>query len=146
MPLKINPPALCNAKTDGISRRDFGWRAALAAVGVVAISSDALAGTQAPAPASPTTAQQPAEAPKLSPESRAEAEAKIQNIFRKYGSRLSEEQKTDVRRLALEGQKPLESLRAFPLENGDEPATVLKLSLGPASGVRRTSRTRRSAR
>ena len=54
-------------------------------------------------------------------------EAKIQAIFRKYGSRIPEEQKADVRRLVRESQKSLESLRAFPLDNADQPATVFEL-------------------
>jgi hypothetical protein len=64
---------------------------------------------------------------KLSPESQAEADAKIQALFRKYGDRLSEAQKADIRRLLTEGQKPLELMRKFPLENADQPGNVLKL-------------------
>ncbi len=85
--------------------------------------------------------QQTPEPPKLSEESRAEVEAKVSAIFRKYGSRLSAEQKTDVRRLVTEAQKSLESLRAFPLDNADEPATPLKLYPEPGSRPR-TARAR----
>ena len=107
----------------GISRRDFARRAALAAATTAMIPSDLLAQREAPA----TPAPQQAQGPKLSPESRAEVEAKIQAIVRKYGQRLSEEQKADVRRLVAEGQKSLETLRAFPLDNSHAPATVFEL-------------------
>lgn len=67
---------------------------------------------------------------KLSPAAQAEVEAKVASIFRKYGTRLSDEQKADIRRAMAESQDGLEKMRAFVLENGDEPATVLKLDLG----------------
>ncbi len=113
------------SKTGQMSRRDFARSAALAAASVAALRANAFAQAEAPTASQP--APQQSEEPKLSPESRAEVETKVQNIFRKHGQRLSEEQKTDIRRLVAEGQKSLDSLRAFPLENADEPATVLKL-------------------
>src|SRR5258708_15778837 len=42
-------------------------------------------------------AQQPAKAPKLSPESQAEVEARIHSIFAQYGKRLSDAQKAVCR-------------------------------------------------
>jgi hypothetical protein len=71
-------------------------------------------------------AQQPASAPKLSPESQAEVDSRIQSIFAQYGKRLSDAQKADIRRLATEAQPPLERLRAFATENGDGPGLYLK--------------------
>jgi hypothetical protein len=59
---------------------------------------------------------------KLTPAARAEVEMKVGNIFRKYGERLSEEQKADIRRIMAESQDGLEKMRAFALENGDQPA------------------------
>src|SRR5712692_7144073 len=41
--------------------------------------------------------------------------------------RLTEEQKADLQRLVTEGQKSLESLRVFPLDNADQPATVFEI-------------------
>jgi hypothetical protein len=106
------------------SRRTFTRGAALAAA-AAALPADLLSQTQLP-PAT-TTPEKPAEqTPKLSAESQAEAEAKIQNILRKYGSRLSDAEKADLRKLVLSAQEPLEKLRAFPLENWDEPALVLR--------------------
>ncbi len=61
---------------------------------------------------------------KLTPQAQAEVEAKFANIIRKYGSRLNDEQKLDIRRSLAETQEGLEKMRQFALENGDEPATV----------------------
>jgi hypothetical protein len=55
-----------------------------------------------------------------------EVESRIQSILTQYGSRFSEAQKTDLRRLAAEAQAPLDRLRAFAVENGDGPALYLK--------------------
>jgi hypothetical protein len=111
-------------KTDSrISRRDFARRAAL----VSAAASLAPAGLlRAESSAAPVPAQQPANAPKLSPESQAEVESRIQSIFAQYGKRLSDAQKKDIRRLATEAQAPLDRLRAFAAENGDGPGLYLK--------------------
>jgi len=59
---------------------------------------------------------------KLTPSARAEVEMKVASIFRKYGERLSEEQKADIRRIMAESQDGLEKMRAFALQNGDQPA------------------------
>lgn len=104
-----------------ISRRDFARHAALAATVAV------LPGRFLAQPSSAPPQAAPAEKPKLSPEAQAEVHAKIEAIMRKRGSRLSEEQKKDVRRLVTEGQASLENLRAFALENSDQPATVLRI-------------------
>ena len=120
-----------------ISRREFARRAALGAAGAAAVSAGVISLPAAP-PASAAVA--PAEdKPKLSAAARAEAEDKINAVFRKYGERLSEEQKTEVRRVLLESQEPLEQLRAYPLENSDEPATVLRLrrKLAPAAHAKK---------
>ena len=47
-------------------------------------------------------------------------------IFGQYGSRFSDEQKADIRRLCELAQPPLDRLRAYALENGDNPALYLK--------------------
>ena len=51
---------------------------------------------------------------------------KVASIFRKYGDRLSEEQKADIRRIMAESQEGLEKMRAFKLENGDQPADAFR--------------------
>ncbi|HYL69494.1 MAG TPA: hypothetical protein VEX69_10030 [Candidatus Limnocylindria bacterium] len=119
----------------GISRRDFAWSAAMAAATAACLPADLLASSSLPAPAPP---QQPDE--KLSPESQAEVDAKIQALFRKYGDRLSDAQKADIRRLLTEGQKPLELMRKFPLDNADQPGNVMRLYPDAAAVLATTSR------
>lgn len=63
---------------------------------------------------------------KLTPQSRAEVEAKVASIFRKYGERLSDEQKADIRRIMAETQEGLDKMRTFPLENGNQPADAFR--------------------
>ena len=59
---------------------------------------------------------------KLSPGAQAEVEMKVASIFRKYGDKLSDEQKADIRRIMAESQEGLEKMRTFKLDNGDQPA------------------------
>jgi len=105
-----------------ISRREFARRAAFVSAASLAPSN--LLNTESLA--TPLQAQQPAKTPKLSPESHAEVEARIQSIFSQYGKRFSDAQKADIRRLATEAQPLLERLRAFPTENGTGPGLYLK--------------------
>src|SRR5664280_2143859 len=69
-----------------------------------------------PRPSQLHTDQPPQPAVALSPELQAEGELKYQWIIQTYGKRLNEEQKQDLHRLVMEGQKPLAAFRAFPLE------------------------------
>jgi hypothetical protein len=87
----------------------------------------------APKPAAAASAP-PQASPPLSPELKAEGELKYQWIIQNYGSRMTEAEKKDVYRLVMEGQKPLAAFRAFPLENSDQPATVLKFTDAELSG------------
>lgn len=118
---------------EGLSRRDFARRAALAAAGVAVLPRDLMALAVETKPdsnaAAPKLSSGAPPEPKLSDASRAEAEARIDAILRKRGDRLSEAQKAEVRRIVLQGQKSLDTLRTFPLANSDEPATVLHLQV-----------------
>jgi hypothetical protein len=107
----------------GISRRQFARRAALlSASASIVPAASVFADSSIVSPA-----QQPAEAhPNLSPESRAEAEARYQQILSQYGSRFSAEEKTSLREMNLVTQTSLDKVRAFSLENGDGPALYLK--------------------
>ena len=116
-----------------ISRRDFARRAVMAAATAACLPAELLAASPLPTP----QPQQQSEE-KLSPESQAEVDEKIRALFRKYGDRLSEAQKADIRRLLTEGQKPLELMRKFPLDNADQPGNVLKL-YPDATAMRETS-------
>jgi hypothetical protein len=118
---KVNPVKL--------SRRDFTRGATITAIAAgipTKIAAQEEKPPTAPAPPKPAAPSPAQGEPKLSAAARAEAEAKIQNIFRKYGDRLNEEQRADIRKSMLSTQEALEKLRAFPLENWDEPATVFR--------------------
>jgi hypothetical protein len=112
-----------NKKDSAISRREFGRRAVLVSAAASLAPADLL---RSEASGAPQPSQQPAGAPKLSPESQAEVESRVQAIFAQYGKRLSDAQKADIRRLATEAQPPLDRLRAFATDNGDGPGLYLK--------------------
>lgn len=122
-------------KSSRISRREFGLDAAVAAAGVLSLSispAGSVAERHDRGNRSPTLAAggQETAAPKLtSPQSR-DVEAKLANIIRKYGERLSEEQRKHLRRILAYNETMLASVREFTLQNGDPPVTVLKLSSG----------------
>ena len=117
-----------------IGRRQFALGAAAAATTALipkgnALTIDALAQT---APTAVTAGDSTPEGKartamaKLSPSAQAEVEMKVASIFRKYGDRLSEEQKADIRRIMAESQEGLEKMRAFKLENSDQPADAFR--------------------
>jgi hypothetical protein len=105
-----------------ISRREFARRAAIVSA-VSMVPTSAL-------PARPSmedpSFDQSSDAPSLSTESKAEAEARYQTILGVYGARFSDTQKSDLRRLCFAAQPSLDRLRAYPIENGDCPALYLK--------------------
>jgi hypothetical protein len=106
-----------------ISRRRFGQYAAVAA----ALS---LSPVQFLA-ASHDTQQERHEGVDLTPEQTREVDAKLASIVRKYRTRLSDEQCQHLRRILSYNEKMLASVRAFPLQNGDPPAGVLRISFLP---------------
>lgn len=118
---------LIREHTRKLSRREFARRAAFAATTAVIFPSALSSQESAPRPAA--SPEKPPETPvELSPDLQAEGELKYRWLIQTYGSRLTEAQKKDVRRLIMEGQKPLAAFRAFPLDNADQPATVLKFT------------------
>jgi hypothetical protein len=110
------------ANSKGISRREFATRAALGAVAVAGPFPPAAIDTFS----APASQQPPANAPKLSARSEAEAEGRYQAILRRYGDRFSDAQKADLRRLCFVLQPQLDGLRAWPVVNSDAPALYLK--------------------
>jgi hypothetical protein len=105
-----------------ISRREFARRAAIVSA-VSMVSTSALPAR--PSMEDPSRNQSP-DTPSLSTESKAEAEARYQTILGVYGSRFSDTQKSDLRRLCFAAQPSLDHLRAYTIENGDCPALYLK--------------------
>jgi hypothetical protein len=108
-----------------ISRRKFAQAATIAAAGAVVLPRNVVAQAESnnPGAALAPVPQQPA----LTPQEEAEAAARTSEILRKYGLRMSDAEKADVRRQVRESQKSLSELRAFPLTNADAPATVLRI-------------------
>src|ERR1039458_6770414 len=110
-----------------LSRREFARLAAFAATTAGVLPAALLSQETAPKP-TPSTDRPPQPATALSPELQAEGELKYQWIIQTYGKRLNEEQKKDLHRLGMEGQKPLAAVLGLPLRNGKIPATVLKFT------------------
>jgi hypothetical protein len=126
-----------------LGRRQFALGAAAAATSALALPGKAVLGkalpgdllSQAAATADQSTQslddqsldkKTRAAMAKLSASAQAEVEMKVASIFRKYGDRLNDEQKADIRRIMAESQEGLEKMRAFKLENGDQPADAFR--------------------
>ncbi|HMC32385.1 MAG TPA: hypothetical protein VKL99_16235 [Candidatus Angelobacter sp.] len=107
-----------------LGRRQFALGAAAAATTALIRPGEALA--QAAGTLAELDKKTREAMAKLSPQARAEVEMKVANILRKYGDRLNEEQKADIRRIMAETQDGLEKMRAFALENGDQPADAFR--------------------
>ena len=104
-----------------ISRRDFARGAALTAT-AVALPAAAMVTQPDPVPLPQTAAA-------VRPEISAEVEAKYNEVLRRHGARFNAVQKTEVRRQLVPQVQGLEKLRAFALDNADQPATVLHLNV-----------------
>ena len=108
-----------------ISRRDFARRAGAAIAGAAllprtATADEAKRATTASSSSTAATAAQPAK--KLAAASQAEADARVQMVLGRYGSRLKADTHAELVRLARSQQELLDALRAFPLDYADEPA------------------------
>jgi hypothetical protein len=110
-----------------VSRRAFA-RDALVAATAAAVLPAALAQTQ-PAPPKTTAAEPkpPANTPVLSPASQSEVDARVNWILSKYGSRLDDGQRADIRRLVQGAQQGIDAMRAYPLDNSAEPAPGFRI-------------------
>jgi hypothetical protein len=86
-----------------------------------------MAGTAAVLTATAVPAQQTDPGTGLSPADQAAVDAKHASVIRKYGERLSEAQRTRAREIIVRHQRMLMRVREFVLENGDAPATGLRL-------------------
>jgi hypothetical protein len=141
-----SPEQQSRQEQGGVTRRSFTVAAVAAATAALIQPVTAIQPAQTSQPSQPATAILPEKAlaqddksaaasadaamAKLSPSARAEVEMKVNSIFRKYGERLNDEQKADIRKVMAETQSGLEKMRAFPLENGDLPATIFRVYQG----------------
>ncbi len=119
-----------------ITRRSFAKTAAAAATVALISPAEALIQSDPTKPGPALSQKAQAAFAKLSQPSRDEVAAKINEIFRKYGSRLNDEQRSDILRIMAEGQPGLEKMSAFALENGDQPATIFHPVLEPKAAAR----------
>ena len=125
---------VARANTSQVSRRRFGKDLAIA----TAFSFSRLL----PSPSSPsqvTTGETQGRDDGGGSVQNAEVDAKLANIVRKYGSRLSQEERVHLRKILVYNEKMLASVRAFSLENGDSPASVFKVSVAPLRTALRSS-------
>lgn len=134
----IKDTSRTETKSARISRRKFGLEAAIGAAAAATLS---LSPPRLPtarrdldniSPAIPPSEQE-STAAKLTPEQSRDVEAKLANIIRNYGERLSEEQRKHLRKILAYNQTLLAPIRAFSLHNGDPPVIPLKLSSGKNS-------------
>lgn len=121
-----------------ISRRQFGRKAALAAAATFT----------APALLSPVTDAEVARPQEKKPEplegltlqQTAEVDARLANILRRYGSRFNEDQKARLRRILAQNERMMAPVRAFSLQNGDPPASVLRIRFDNPEPTQRKGR------
>jgi hypothetical protein len=67
-----------------------------------------------------------ADDPPQTPAPSAEAVLRLQTILALYGSQLSDDQRSDLKKICNNTQSSLDRLRAHPTENSDAPALYLK--------------------
>ena len=68
----------------------------------------------------------PSSSPELPPASKSEADSRVQTILALYANRFSESQVADLRKISASTQSSLDRLRAYKIENSNEPALYLK--------------------
>jgi hypothetical protein len=113
-----------------ISRRDFSIRlAGIAGIAAAGDSAHLLEAQESAAknPAAVTTSS-PVSEEGLSPAEQAEVESRYQNVIRRWGDRLSNEQRQRVHRVLVANARMMQPMHAFQLENGDPPAEVLRIT------------------
>jgi hypothetical protein len=116
---------------NALTRREFAARAGLVGVGATLGATPALA-KAVHARATAETGD-------------GEAELRVKMILGMYPGRFSEQQQADLRKMSAGTQKSLDKLRAYKVENGDEPALKLKplmereKKVAPAPGVARSN-------
>jgi hypothetical protein len=116
-----------------ISRRQFGRDAAIAAAATLG-GPALLAASAGGVEAASREQGKPEPLKGLTPQQVADVDAKLANILRKYGDRFTAGQKAHLRRILAQNERLLAPVRAFSLENGDPPASVVRLRFDAAAG------------
>jgi uncharacterized membrane protein len=135
-------PHESSPQRQGVSRREFGKRAAWAGLSAALVATPVAgksvpgAGQSTPVPGKSDSA---GNSEKETPAG--DSEARYQQIIRRYGDRLSDEQRKRLRKILAYNEKLLAPIRSFPLDNGQPAATVLKFyedaSATPQAGAAR---------
>jgi len=108
-----------------LTRRDFARRAALLSATATLVPAQAILPPATQAATAPPD-QVPDNLPRLSAAGQAEADLRYQQVLTRYGSRLSDAEKSTVKTLCIFLQPSVEHVRAYPLDNSDAPGLYLK--------------------
>jgi hypothetical protein len=120
------------AEPKKLSRREFAQRAALFSAAVPFIPANSgvtqklIVSESARQPSATSAPPAQSNEPKLSPEGQKESDGRYQSILSSFGDRFNDQEKATIRTLCVFLQPSLEHLRAFHLDNGDNPALYLK--------------------
>lgn len=117
-----------SSSREAVSRRSFGRAAALTVAGGLLVPTLVSAHTQESTQQSAASSE------------RDEVEAKLRSVIARWGERLSQAQRQRIRRVLQYHVRMLQAVRAFPVQNGDSPAPVLKLVGSRAAAQPRRAR------
>lgn len=137
--MKPAEPDLAKTHGDEISRRQFGRNAAIAAAATLTAPT-LLATTPAEVEAAPSQEKKPEPLEGLTPEQSAEVDGRLANILLRYGNRFNDDQKARLRRILAQNERLMAPVRAFSLQNGDPPASVLRISFDNPGVIQAKSR------
>ena len=132
-------PEAAKTQDDEISRRQFGRKAAIAAAATLTAPA-LLATTVGSAEAARPQEKKPEPLEGLTPEQTREVDARLANILSKYGNRFNDDHKTRLRRVLAQNERLMAPVRAFSLQNGDPPASVLRISFDNPGVIQKKSR------
>jgi hypothetical protein len=110
-----------------VSRREFGKRLAVVTGAAIVPSARVAGGAGESHAAGSALDQNDPVLQRLSAEGRLRFDLMWQNILRKHGDRLTDEQKSRMRKIVATNLAMLESVYAVAVKNGDAPATSLLL-------------------
>jgi hypothetical protein len=110
-----------------VSRREFGKRLALVTGAGIVPSARVIGGAVQSHAAGSSPGQNDPALQRLSAEGRLRFDLMWQSILRKHGDRLTDDQKSRMRKIVATNVTMLESVYAVPVKNGDAPATSLLL-------------------
>ncbi len=121
-PKKANSPAK-------VSRRVFGRQAAALSLSPAALLGLATETREKLLERANNNLAYQTESPSgVAAETTSDVDAKLANVIRKFGNRLTGEQRAHLRRIFVYNEKMMDGIRAVSLQNADPPASVLRIS------------------